>query len=139
MTIILILFFVSLLGIAIMIGRKLVLLQTGTIPARAENEPHPFVPDLEKVKEVANRNAKRYGYLATVIVIRFYVRSSNFLKSKSRNIREKIKSLIEKNKNGENGQTAGPQEVNKFLRMVSDYKHKLRGIKHRIKEEEERK
>jgi hypothetical protein len=131
MALILILFFISLLGIIIMLGRKISLLRAGSTPAETET-PLP-VPNLEKIRESAERNARRYGYLALVALIRLQVRVSNFLKVKWGTLREKIKNALARRKKT-NG-SARP-EVNKFLRMMSDYKEKVRRIKHRVHQEE---
>ena len=133
MTIFLILFFISLAGVAVMLGRRLMLLRAGAM--EVNKELGPLLPDWEKVRELTERHAKRYGYLATVAVIRFYVRSSNIAKARSKEVADKLMSLLNKNKNG-NDERAAPQEPNKFLKMVAEYKHKIRHIKHRIKEEE---
>ena len=134
MTVFLILFFISLAGVAVMLGRRLMLLRAGAM--EVNKELGPLLPDWEKVRGLVEGYAKRYGYWATVAVIRFYVRSSNVARAKSKEITDKLMSLLNKNKNG-NGEGAAPKEPNKFLKMVADYKHKIRHIKHRIKEEEE--
>ena len=134
MTVFLILFFISLAGVAVMLGRRLMLLRAGAM--EVNKELGPLLPDWEKVRELAERHAKRYGYLATVAVIRFYVRSSNVAKARSKEIAGKLMNLLSKNKNG-NGEGAVPQEPNKFLKKVLEYKAKIRHLKHKIKEEEE--
>jgi len=117
-----------------MLGRRLMLLRAGAM--EVNKELGPLLPDWEKVRELAERHAKRYGYLATVAVIRFYVRSSNVAKARSKEIAGKLMNLLSKNKNG-NGEGAVPQEPNKFLKKVLEYKAKIRHLKHKIKEEEE--
>src|SRR3989344_9333722 len=134
MTIFLILFFISLVGVAVMLGRRLMLLRAGAM--EVNRELGSLLPDWEKVRELTERHAKRYGYLATVAVIRFYVRSSNVAKARSKEIAGKLMNLLSKNKNG-NGEGAVPQEPNKFLKKVLEYKAKIRHLKHKIKEEEE--
>ena len=59
MYLIIILFLVSLIGIVIMLGRKLVLVRNGL--AESGEHFHPFVPDLIKIKYLAQKSVKRYG------------------------------------------------------------------------------
>ena len=134
-TLFIILFFASLCGILILFGKKLSLLRAGNTQATAEGSSRPPLPDWGKIKEATQKHAKRYGYAATVATIRTYVRSENYLKSKAKTTGAKIKTFWEK-KNG-NGQIIEPQEVNKFLKMIGDYKQKIQHLKHKIREEEE--
>ncbi len=136
MTIIFILFFASLLGLGIMLGKKLALLRAGTLEVKTAAEPHPFVPDWEKLKELVQKHARRYGYQATVTAVRIYVRSSNLFKAKALELRDKVAKLAEQYGGSKNGASSEPKEVNKFLRLISDYKNKVRAIKHKIHEEE---
>ncbi len=126
-------FFISLLGIIIMIGRKLAIVRGGQI---VESEhAHPFVPDIQKIKYLTIENIKKYEHLALVFIVRSYVRAVKFLKLRYEEIKIKIKNISVKNKNGSMEEGAG-QEVSGFLKIMSDYKHKIRAIKHKIKEEE---
>src|SRR3989338_7680670 len=134
MTIFLILFFISLVGVAVMLGRRLMLLRAGAM--EVNRELGSLLPDWEKVRELTERHTKRYGYLATVAVIRFYVRSSNVARARSKEIAGKLMNLLNKNKNG-NGQGAVPQEPNKFLKMDAEYKHKILQLNNKTREEEE--
>ncbi|MEK7569613.1 MAG: hypothetical protein AAB500_01840 [Patescibacteria group bacterium] len=135
MTVIFILFLVSLLGLLFMFGRKLVHLRSGAIQGNDGNAPYPPLPDWRVLKDGAEKHAKRYGYAATVTIIRSYVRSMNFLKNRSKEMAEKLENLMPKNGNG--GGTGGePKGTNKFLEMISEYKHKIRRIKREIHEEE---
>ena len=129
--ILIILFFISLAGIAFMIGRKLFLKKNGkTLP----NEKFSVkIPELREIKQIAVVHAKKYGYVALVETIRFGVKSSNFLKQQSAELTEKIKKILNKNK-PEN--STEPKEVSSFLKMISEYKQKIKKIKHKIKEEE---
>jgi len=125
------LFFASLLGIVFMIGRKLMLLQNGQVLQKEETVFR--TPNLEEWKYLTVKNIKKYGYLGLVTTIRFYIRGTNFLKNKYREVRIKIKNMRERNSNGE---SAEKREASGFLKMISEYKHKIREIKHKIKEEE---
>lgn len=132
MYLLLILFFGSLLGIIFMIGRKLVMLKNGYVVQREEVVFE--VPLLEKAKHITIKNIKKHGYIGLVATIRFYIRSTNFLKNKYQEVRTKIKNMSNRNKN--QNLIEDKQEISKFLKMISEYKHKIREIKHKIKEEE---
>lgn len=125
----LILFFASLFGITFMIGRKLLVLQD----VRGETYEEIFleIPYIEEWKHLTIRGVKRHSYNGLVAIIRFYVRSSNFIKNKY----EKILMEIE-NKRKEHIIKRGKKEVSRFLKTVSEYKHKIREIKERVKKEE---
>ncbi|MBI3306122.1 hypothetical protein HYZ82_03305 [Candidatus Nomurabacteria bacterium] len=129
MSIPLILFSASLLSIITMIARKL-----PTVPKESltENEQFPLeLPYFKEVKEKALQNAKKHGYAALVMTLRWYIRGTNFLKYKYESLKAKIKQKTEaSNMNGEK------KEISKFLRIIGEYKHKIREIKHRISEEE---
>jgi hypothetical protein len=112
-----------------MIGRKLLMLQNGQI--FEEEEIVLKTPFLEEWKYLTIKNIKKYHHAGLVATIRFYVRSSNFLKNKYQTVKIKVKNMRGKKPNGDE-----KKEVNKFLKMISEYKHKIREIKHKIKEEE---
>ncbi len=129
MYVILILFFASLSGIVWMLGRKLELFAD---EAGFHSEEVLFeVPFLKEVKNITVTGIKKHGYSGLVGTIRLYMRSSNFVKDRY----EKAKVSI-KNKTNKQGHLMERQEISKFLKVVSDYKHKIREIKHKIKEEE---
>lgn len=126
---ILILFFVSLTSILFMIGRKLFLLKNGQ---REVQEEFSFeVPYLKEARVLIIKIIKKYEHLSLVVILRFYVRATNFIKYTYEKIKNRIINMGKKSHiNSEK------QEVSKFLKMISDYKHRIREIKHRIKEEE---
>jgi hypothetical protein len=125
----LILFFTSLLGIIIMVGRKLVLIKNGQ--AFSIEEKFFKTQYLEECKDLTIKNIKKCSYKGLVATIRCYIRSSNFLKNKYEVVKIKIKNMRGKKLNDNE-----KKEVNKFLKMISEYKHKIREIKHKIREEE---
>ena len=135
MSIVLILFFASLLGIAIMIGRKLVLLKNQ--PQIIEERVLIETPDLQEIRYIFIRKTKEYGYIALVEIIRFSVRSSKLLKRKYKEAKKKIKHLARKHI-AHRGETK-EKDVSGFLKKVSEYKHKLREIKDKVIEEEKEK
>ena len=124
----LILFFGSLLGIIFMIGRKLVIIQGNSEIVNIKEDPY-----LEEWKHTTVKNIKKYSYLLLVAIIRTYVHSSNFIKLKYQELKLKIKNRFGKNKEKEEAE----KEASKFLKMITDYKHKIRKIRRQIKEEED--
>lgn len=134
MYIFLILFFASLAGIIFMIGRKLISPEIGEIQGDIEN-PLSQVFDSREIKRSFIRNAKRTEHVILFVIIRFYVLSSNFLKKKIKKVLEALKNRrVRKNKLS--GNPVEKREASNFLKLISDYKSKIRKIKHRIKEEE---
>lgn len=126
---ILILFFASLFSIIFMIGRKLTFLK----PEEVQNQTEILfeLPYLKEVRHLTIKNVKKHGYTLLVITVRFYVQGTNFLKNKYQEIKIKMQNMIKENKiNGEK------KEISKFLKIISDYKNKIRDIKHKIKKEE---
>jgi RAB protein geranylgeranyltransferase component A len=85
---------------------------------------------------VVVKNTKRGGYTLLVLTVRFYIQSGNFLKAEYEKLKTRIINGLEKNKDNVTGNLKEKREVNKFLKMVSDYKAKIRHIKHKIIEEE---
>lgn len=127
----LILFFGSLLGITFMIGKKLLMLQNGQILQREEDLFK--IQHLEEFKRLTIKNVKKHGYPILVTTIRYYVRSSNLLRNKYQEVKNKIKNIhIKKQKDG----SLEKREASNFLKMVSEYKNKIRKIKQKVKEEE---
>lgn len=121
-------FFISLFSITFMIGRKLVLLKNGNI-TELETQEFEF-PNLKELRHSTIQNLKKYGKIALIVIIRSYLRSKNFLKNKYQILKIEVKKIHRK-RNAE-----GKTEVSKFLKTMSEYKQKIREIKHQIKEEE---
>lgn len=129
------LFLISLFGIVTMIGRKLSFVRNGEA-VRAIHS-HPFAEELYKIKNLTFKSSKKIGYVLLFISIRFFIKSSNFIKNKSINYFEELKNKFTKNKNNFNNNViAEKKEVSKYLKIISEYRHKIKQIKHRIKEEE---
>ncbi len=129
MYILFILFFTSLASIVFMVGRKITILEHEKV---LENQEVLFeVPYLKEVKHITITNMKKHGHAGLVATVRFYLKSTNFLKNKYQEVKIKIKSISQKNLiNGER------KEISKFLKIMADYKHKIREIKHKIRKEE---
>ncbi|MDO8659497.1 MAG: hypothetical protein Q7K54_02750 [Candidatus Parcubacteria bacterium] len=122
-------FFLSLIGITFMVGRKLVLLKNGNITATEENAE---LLNIKELRQNAFQNIKKYEHIVLVAIVRFYIKTVGLIKIIYKIIKSKIKSIHrKKQKNG--GEKV---EVSKFLKVVSEYKQKIREIKHQIKEEE---
>jgi hypothetical protein len=132
MSLLFILFILSLLSISIMIGRKLVLLRNGELMGREEIIID--VPVIEEIKLATGRTIRKVGYVSLVTGIRVYFRSANYLKARYEDTKEKITELRNRNKTEE--ELADQKEISKFLKVISEYKHKIRTIKHKIREEE---
>lgn len=132
MNILFILFFLSLLGITVMVGRKVWLLPEGEVVG--EDYEHPFVDDVERLKHATLHHSKKIGRLGLIATIRFYLKSRHFIKNKYETSKEKILKLNVKN--GTNGEKVEKVEVSKYLKVISTYKNRIRALKHKIKEEE---
>ena len=130
--ILLILFFTSLLSIIIMIGRKLVLQKSGQMTDNNTAEEIPFgIHHLQKIKHLTIANIKKYEHIVLVETLRLYVKTMNLLKNKYQAIKIKIRNI--KTRNHANGEK---KEISKFLKIIGDYKNRIREIKHKIKKEE---
>lgn len=129
-----ILFFAALLGIMVMVGRKVVLLRNG-VDVRNETPFHPLLPDMMRMRVWMMHAINKYGYLALVVILRLYFRFINFLKTKHSDIRIFVKTRIAKRTKTPDQKEAA-REASGFLKMMSEYKHKVRNLKHKIKEEE---
>ena len=132
MYILLSLFLISLIALTIMFSRKLVLLKNQGIQIEHVEGVILELPFVKEIKHLTIRQLKRYGYIGVVTSIRLYFRGVNLAKVEYNKIKEKLSS-VDKSKWINDIEK---REVNKFLKVVSNYKHKIRQIKHQIKEEE---
>ncbi len=129
MYLLLILFFASLLSIIVMIGRKLAVLEHEQV--LNHQDVLLELPYLKEIKNITVQNIKKYGYTGLVTMLRLYIRFTNFLKDKYKEVKTKIRNMSrESQANGEK------KEISKFLKIIGDYKNKIREIKHKIKKEE---
>ncbi len=132
----LILFFISLLGIGALLYRRVMILEnSGVLVREIDGEFFFDVPDLHEVQYVMIRQMKKYGYIALVVTIRFYIRSSKIMDYLYMEAKSKLKELYRKYapKRKQEGEA---KDVSKFLKVVSEYKYKIGQIKERIREEE---
>ena len=123
------LFALSLLSIIFMIGRKLVLIKHEQVLNHKEVAFE--LPYFREAKHITVTNMKKHGYTLLVETIRFYVRSTNSLKSQYQKVKTNLNNR--KLRNQTNGEK---KETSKFLKIIGDYKQKIREIKHKIKKEE---
>lgn len=100
------------------------------------DDVHLGLPDFNKIKRLTRRGLRRYGFIALVIVIKIYVKISLFSKQKFESAKSGIIKMLRKNKRLGLEESFEKREVSGFLKMVSEYKHKVRSIKHKIIEEE---
>ncbi|MBP9711907.1 MAG: hypothetical protein KBD55_02625 [Candidatus Pacebacteria bacterium] len=126
------LFILSLLSISAMIGRKLIVLRNGEFLDKEEFSVE--VPIFEEMRYVTGKTVKKIGYVTLVTSMRLYFRSTNFVKTKYHTTKIRIKDL--RNKNKTLAQIEDQKEISKFLQIISEYKGKIRTIKHKIREEE---
>jgi len=120
-----------------MIGDKVLLINYETKHPEYNNENFlGEVVDFDKVKYSIAKNLKNGGHIFIWIVLRSYILSLNFLNKKRKEISKKIKEKMNKTKFDENGNPINKQEVSKYLKVISEYRQKIRRIKHKIKEEE---
>ncbi len=115
-----------------MFGRKLNLVRNGEIEINESINTALEIPYIAEIKQITVKKVKRFGYIGLVTSIRLYFRSTNLVKAKYQDLKTKMKNV--QKTNAVEGTTE--KEVSRFLKVVSDYKHKIRRIKHQIKEEE---
>lgn len=123
---------ISFVAMYFMLWRKLALVRNGAVVEGAH--AHPFVPDLENLKKLAHKNTRWLAYKTLVTALRLHIRGSNTLKNKYGELKQKIREIRDKNGNG---LPQAKPEVSNFLQLITDYKNKIRHIKHKIKKEEE--
>jgi hypothetical protein len=131
-----ILFFVSLAIIMLMIVRKLLLINN-----IEEHHTHHVdemflhkILDFKKIKYLTVENLKKIEHALIWIIVRTYLVSLNFINKKRKGIAIKIKSKLNRNYN--DNILEEKKEVSKYIKIISEYRQKIRKIKHKIKEEE---
>ncbi len=132
-----ILFFASLLGMIFMLGRKLVVLQQEPV-VLLDEQVLIESKDFKELKHIIVKKSQQFGYIVLVEIIRFSVRSSKVIKKVYHETKTKINKKFRKNKIS-TGSEPEKREASSFLKKVSEYKHKLKKIKHKVIEEEKEK
>ncbi|MBP6060689.1 MAG: hypothetical protein KA515_01640 [Candidatus Pacebacteria bacterium] len=117
-----------------MIWQKLAMVRNGLIVIE-ENLPHPFVPDIHKLRHITFKGFKGFLGIILVVTLRVYVKSLNFFKNIYRKLKIAILNFSQSNRNND---SLLKQETNKFLRVIAEYKHKISRMKHSIIEEEKK-
>ncbi len=130
----LILFFLSLTGIVIMIWREMILVKNGQVATVKHS--HPFVPELQKIKHITFKSSKKFSYTLVFVTLRFFIKSSNFIKTRSIMLAKEIKNTFKKKNGMPIEEIEEKKEVSGYLKVISEYREKIREIKDRIKEEE---
>jgi len=131
-----ILFFISLAIISFMIGRKLLLLNN-IEGHSAHNATETFLSeilDFNKIKKLAIEGFEKGVHTLIWVILKIYIVSLNFINKKRKEIIVKIKNRL--NKNRHDNIVEEKKEVSKYLKIISEYRQKIRHIKHKIKEEE---
>ena len=139
MSIPLIFFFLSLASIVLMLGRKLAMVRDGHadhLDPEDLGEIRFSAPDLDKIKHLTLKNTKKLGYVALFVAMRSFIKSSNFVKVKSKMLAKKIKNKFKKETGEMIEELEEKKEVSKYLRIISEYRQKIRKMKNAIKEEE---
>ena len=120
-----------------MIGRKLLLINNIEEEYHAHHVDEIFISkilDFKKIKYLTIQNLKKTEHILIWITIRTYLISKNFINKKKKDIAEKIKNKLNKNRN--ENILEEKKEVSKYIKIISEYRQKIRKIKHKIKEEE---
>ena len=128
MNLFIVLFFVSLLGIIIMLGRKLRVLGNG----QAFPTEQAALPSLrfEETRGFILKIVKRLGYFLLVESIRVYVKLADAVKKTWMKLRARFEKIATP------GSESAIKPPSKFLKTIADYKRKVRKIKEQVKEEE---
>ena len=127
------LFLGSLAGIIFMVWKKLIMVQEGQVLVPNKAEFFLNTEYLKEFKRTAIKNTKKQGYLLLVEIIRSYFRSVNFLKNKYSELKNKIKELCQRRQKNTHGEK---RKENSFLKVISEYKDKIKKIKEQVEKEE---
>ena len=134
MTLLLTLFFVSLLGTIGMVGRKLSLVPTETHQQRQSDSFE--IPHFDALKDMGTQSVKKYAYATLVLSLKLYIRSTNMLKYQYLELEKQIKNARTKHLSPEELK-AKEEKASRFLDKISEYKYRIRKIKRKIAAEEE--
>ncbi len=124
----------SLLGMVFMVSRKIFQLKNGEAEYATNADTMGF--DLEKIRHFVWRGVRNLGYITLFLSLRLFMKTSNFLKVKGKMLLQKIEDRFMRDEEKLMGGIVKNKEVSKYLRMISDYREKIRRMKHIIKEEE---
>jgi hypothetical protein len=127
---------ISFIGMAVMLGRKYRMIGKGQISMAEGKFANPFQSEITRLKFASRKGAKRYAYASLFAVLRVYIRSANFLKTRSMDLARKIEKRLLKNRAGVAAENGEKREASRYLKMISEYQRKIRLMKRRIREEE---
>lgn len=119
-----------------MVGRKVLLIRNGVV-----FEEYRVMSDedyWEELKRSLSKGLRVLGFVMLVGIIRLYVKTTNYLKSTYEIGKTRIKEIRARRMSKNGAVEVKPQEASKFLKMVGNYKRKIRRIKEKVKEEEGR-
>ena len=132
-----ILFFVSLTAIILMISRKLLLINN--TEGHSINHQNELlisgILDFDKIKKSTIKNIKKTIHTLIWVTLRTYIVSINFINKKRKEIVIKIKNKFRKHHH-EIDEAEEKKEVSKYIKIISEYRQKIRTIKNKIREEE---
>ncbi len=131
----LILFFLSLTAIIFMIGRKFFILNNiegQHINTEGDNFLSEMV-DSDKLKKNIIVYGKKTLHTIVWVALRIYIISLNFINKKRKDIILKLKNRFNKNYK-ESSQEK--KEISGYMKVISEYRQKIRRIKHKIEVEE---
>lgn len=127
------LFFASLIGIMFMLSKKVILLhKNGFSEINTGIESIFEQINTEQIKNILIEKIKKYGHLTVLTTLRIYIKSSNLIKTRYMFIKESLVSMILKDDHTKENTARS----SKFLKVVMEYKQKIREMKDRIYEEE---
>jgi hypothetical protein len=136
----LILFLISLIGIIGMVVVKSVIIEKNKLILQSIQQEHPLFEDFQKIKKFLRGKFKNYVYLLTFVILRFFINLIKFLKEKiyinSKKISAKYNSILGIDQDKING---FQEEPSPFVKTMSEYKEKIRKIKFKIKKENKEK
>jgi hypothetical protein len=119
-----------------MLGRKMFLLKKAGFPKEPAEKFIVRAVNWDEVKNTISRNLKKYGQIIIFVSLRIYILSVHNLKQHYFRLAEKIKKIIRQNFQRADKDPLEKQEVSKFLKVVSEYRQKIKKMKRRIKAEE---
>jgi hypothetical protein len=119
-----------------MIGRKLAML--GNVNMDTEHHEDTMlisgVVDFDKIKNTTLEGLKKFEHDLIWVILRTYLVTKNILKRTRKELAGKIKARLHRH-HSEN-EIADRKEVSGYIKIISDYRQKIKHIKHKIKEEE---
>jgi hypothetical protein len=115
-----------------MIWRKLALVKSGQYYIKEDASFE--IPYLEEARDIIIKNLKRYEYLSLVIIVKFALQFSNFLKNKSKELSVKIQNIHLKNQSTR--EIKEKFATSNLLKLIYNYKRKIKRITYKIKQEE---